>query len=57
MNLEKTVEDGKLFNKANWSPYNGWTLKGWPVRTICSGETVFLNGEITGKAGREILFG
>ena len=56
MNKEKTIENGKLFNKANWSPYNGWTLKGWPVRTLVHGTTVFLNGEITAKAGREVEF-
>ncbi len=55
MRKEQTVENGKLFNKANWSPYNGWTLKGWPVRTLVHGTTVFLNGEIVAKAGREVI--
>lgn len=33
VDLEKTmrVEEHNLYTKAKWSPYAGWTLKGWPV--------------------------
>ena len=33
---------------ADWSLYDGWDIKGWPVRTIVRGVTVALDGEITG---------
>ncbi|MCF7809296.1 MAG: dihydroorotase [Candidatus Marinimicrobia bacterium] len=46
MGQKKTIENGKLFTKVNWSPYDGWNTQGWPVRTIVGGETVFLDGEV-----------
>ena len=55
MQLKKTIENGKLFTKVNWSPYHGWTTRGWPVRTIVGGQTVFRDGEIDEDIrGREI---
>jgi len=55
MDEKKTIENGKLFTKVNWSPYNGWTTQGWPVRTIVGGQTVFLDGEVDESArGTEI---
>ena len=27
-----------LWSKANWSPFHGWHLKGWPVMTFVGGE-------------------
>ena len=33
---------------ADWSLYDGWDIKGWPVRTIVRGVTVALDGEIIG---------
>ncbi len=57
MKLKKTVTNGKLQTKVNWSPYNGMELKGWPVRTIVNGQTVFLNEEVDKSIrGREITF-
>lgn len=58
MDQKKTIENGKLFTKVNWSPYNGWTTQGWPVRTIVGGETVFLDGEVDESIrGTEIQIG
>lgn len=57
LNLRKTVENGKLFTKVNWSPYAGRELQGWPVRTIVHGQTVFVDGKIQpGIRGKEIQF-
>ena len=57
MALKKTVRNGQLHTRVNWSPYNGMELQGWPVRTIVNGETVFLNGEVDKRVrGREICF-
>jgi len=57
MSLKKTVTNGELQTRVNWSPYHGMELKGWPVRTIVNGQTVFLNGEVDKSVrGREICF-
>lgn len=34
----RTIDDAQLQTKAKWSPYNGWTLKGWPRYTIVNGK-------------------
>ena len=34
----RQVKDSALKTKAGWSPYNGWTLKGWPKFTISQGK-------------------
>ena len=54
MNLEKKVDNDKLFTKCKWSPFNGWKLKGWPVQTFVRGQLVFDNGNINKIKGKEI---
>ena len=57
MELKKTVTNGQLHTRVNWSPYNGMEFQGWPVRTIVNGQTVFLNGKVDKNVrGREICF-
>jgi dihydroorotase len=57
LNKEKTVKNGELYNKANWSPYNGWTLKGWPVLVLVHGEKAFADGKVIDSTrGREVQF-
>jgi len=57
MSLKKTVTNGELQTRVNWSPYHGMELKGWPVQTIVNGQTVFMNGEVDKSVrGREISF-
>ncbi|MBS0624427.1 MAG: dihydroorotase [Verrucomicrobia bacterium] len=34
----KTIDNEHLKTKAKWSPYAGWTLKGWPRYTIANGK-------------------
>ena len=58
MEMEKTVENGKLHNKSNWSPFHGWTLKGWPLQTIVGGHLVFDKGVFdSDHHGKEIKIG
>ncbi len=55
--MQKTVRDGELHTKVNWSPYAGMTLSGWPVRTLVRGETVFADGQVDDSIrGRELHF-
>lgn len=53
VDLEKSriVRAGELGSYSDYSLYDGWELKGWPIRTIVRGETVMDNGIITGRPG------
>jgi dihydropyrimidinase len=53
VDLEKTrvVKASELGSYSDYSLYDGWNLKGWPVRTVVRGTTVMLNGEIVGPPG------
>lgn len=58
---EKIVENENLFTKCNWSPFNHWRLKGWPVMTFVNGQKVFddTHGQgfmFTEKKGKEVAF-
>ena len=56
MQKEKTIENGKLQTKVNWSPYNGWKTKGWPVMTMVNGNVVYRHGEFfTDVLGKEMI--
>ena len=45
MKKERTVRNGELQTKVNWSPYDGWTLKGVPVMTLVRGEFAHREGK------------
>jgi dihydropyrimidinase len=48
--LQRTVNPAELESHADYSPYEGMTLKGWPVRTLVRGRTVMQDGRITDAA-------
>jgi len=53
----QTIRHSEQETKCRWSPWDGTTLTGWPVRTWVLGQTVFLNGRINDAVrGEEILF-
>lgn len=57
MDLEKTVTNDKLLTKCAWSPFDGMTLKGWPVTTIVGGEVIYDDGKfVSARRGREFNF-
>ncbi len=57
MERKRTIENGKLQTKVNWSPYHGLTTKGWPVMTFVNGNMVYGEGEFfTNIKGRELVF-
>jgi dihydroorotase len=39
-NLEKKVDVNLFKSKGRNCPFEGWSLKGWPVKTICGGNIV-----------------
>jgi dihydropyrimidinase len=41
----------KLHTRSEFSPYEGWELRGWPTHTIVRGTVVYREGEIVGRPG------
>ncbi|MDO8490689.1 MAG: amidohydrolase family protein, partial [Dehalococcoidia bacterium] len=48
---EQRVSTALLNSAQDYTPFEGALLKGWPVRTMLRGETVFEDGAITGRPG------
>ena len=51
LNQERVVNAAELGSYSDYSLYDGWNLKGWPVRTIVRGVTVMDAGVIVGAPG------
>ena len=51
LELEKNVTHEMLNSASDFSIYEGWNLKGWPVSTIVRGKMVMQDGEIVGRKG------
>ncbi|HSB50167.1 MAG TPA: dihydroorotase family protein [Nitrosopumilaceae archaeon] len=51
MKKENKVSSQLLDGFSDYTVYDGWNLKGWPVKTIVRGEIVAEDFEITGKQG------
>lgn len=52
----KTVKNGCLFTKCNWSPFDGMKLKGWPIMTFVRGNIVFDGENVIKNHGKETRF-
>ena len=54
LNTYRPVLREELQTKCGWSPFEGWSLTGWPVITIVGGQVVYERGkfytEVRGKA-------
>lgn len=48
---ERVVDPSRLGSRADYSPYAGLQLKGWPRTTVSRGQVVVRNGEFVGEAG------
>lgn len=48
--LERVVDPATLESNADYSPYEGMRIRGWPVRTLVRGRTVMQDGRITDEA-------
>ena len=46
MKKTATIRNAEQVTKSGWSPWDGTTLTGWPVRTIVMGQTIFADGQI-----------
>lgn len=57
LQAEHTIRNGHLQTRVNWSPYDGWTLKGAVKKTLVRGKVVFDEGRLEGRGwGRPIRF-
>lgn len=57
LNREQVVRNEDQVTKSGWSPWDGVTLKGWPVRTLVHGQTVFNDGVFDENVrGREAVY-
>ena len=45
LDKEVTVKTENLRSMCDWSIYDGWTLKGWPVHTVLRGRVIVGEGE------------
>jgi dihydropyrimidinase len=46
------VEAATFFTACDYSPFEGWEVKGWPRMTLSRGEIVYQRNEILGSPGR-----
>jgi dihydropyrimidinase len=49
--LDVTITPGVLHGHADYSPYDGWEVKGWPVSTMVRGSWVVRDRELVGSRG------
>src|SRR5262245_44559634 len=57
LNKSATIRNSQQETKSRWSPWDGVTLTGWPVRTWVLGQEVFRDGQINDTIrGREVQF-
>jgi dihydropyrimidinase len=47
-----TLSTDLLHEGADYTPYEGMEVTGWPVMTISRGEVIWDDGKVLGRAGR-----
>jgi dihydroorotase len=57
MKKQMTIRNADVQSRAGWTPYDGVTVKGWPVGTIIRGNRVMWEGTIAATAhGQPVRF-
>jgi dihydropyrimidinase len=51
LEVERVVRAEDLLSYADYSLYEGWTLKGWPTHTMVRGQWVMVGQEVVGRPG------
>ena len=46
---ERTISLDDLHHESDYSPWEGWEVRGWPVATVLRGKVVVENGELLGS--------
>jgi dihydropyrimidinase len=49
--VERTITLGDLHHDGDYSPWEGWHVRGWPVTTILRGRVVVQDGRLLGSPG------
>lgn len=55
LNKEEVVTPELLHSAQDHTPFQGVRVKGWPVRTVLRGRTVYLNGQVVGEPSGRFL--
>ena len=50
LDLEKTVTPDLLSRYSDYTIYDGWKLRGWPVMTIVRGKMIMEDGQVANEA-------
>jgi dihydropyrimidinase len=50
-NRTVTISQDLLHHGADYTPWEGYEVKGWPVKTILRGDVVFDDGKVVGQPG------
>jgi len=50
--LRRTIDGRSMHSNADYSVYDGRTVRGWPRFTVSRGEVVFEDGQVTAEPGR-----
>ncbi|KQO71609.1 dihydropyrimidinase [Methylobacterium sp. Leaf89] len=51
-NRRETIRQANLHHGADYTPWEGFSVTGWPVMTLARGEVVAEDGRVTGPPGR-----
>jgi dihydropyrimidinase len=47
-----TITNDALHHRMDYTPYEGWTVTGWPVVTISRGDILWRDGRVAARPGR-----
>jgi dihydroorotase len=57
MHREHRIDASKFHSKAKYSPFDGWKLKGKPIKTFVNGQLAMDDDEIIAKPGTGQIIG
>ena len=57
MHMQYSIDASKFYSKAKYSPFDGYRVKGKPVRTYVNGQLAMEDGEIVAKPGSGQVIG
>lgn len=51
LKIKRKVKAEALHYKVEWTPYEGWTLRGWPILAMRRGKPLYEDEQVIGKPG------
>jgi SAM-dependent methyltransferase len=48
----RTIDGARMHSRAGYSPYDGWTVQGWPRHVIRRGQTLLADGSSLAQPGQ-----